>query len=65
MCELAHSQHAELEHDANCSVIASEAKKSSLVRKEELDCFVARAPRNDSYPLNGEAKPATILTRSA
>ena len=28
-------------------VIASEAKQSSAARAEGLDCFVARAPRND------------------
>jgi hypothetical protein len=31
---------------AKVAVIASEAKKSSIA-KEELDCFVASAPRND------------------
>jgi len=28
-------------------VIASEAKQSSFLRRGKLDCFVARAPRND------------------
>src|SRR4051794_11214121 len=27
--------------------IASEAKQSIFAQKEEMDCFVARAPRND------------------
>jgi hypothetical protein len=37
-------------------VIASEAKQSRG-HKKELDCFVARAPRNDgaSYPIQVEA----------
>jgi len=29
-------------------VIASEAKQSIVPRKERMDCFVARAPRNDA-----------------
>jgi hypothetical protein len=36
---------AAVESDVN-SVIASEAKQSRATKKE-LDCFVARAPRND------------------
>jgi hypothetical protein len=33
---------------ANClNVIASAAKQSISQRKERMDCFVARAPRND------------------
>jgi hypothetical protein len=42
---------AALDHERVCPVIASEAKQSRS-QKEELDCFVARAPRNDGvgYP---------------
>ncbi|MHB8267242.1 hypothetical protein [Bradyrhizobium sp.] len=49
---------AVVEHDPCCgdravwkhaihTVIASEAKQSSLLREVRLDCFVASAPRND------------------
>jgi len=31
-------------------VIASEAKQSRKPEKQELDCFVANAPRNDDQP---------------
>jgi hypothetical protein len=35
--------------NATNSVIASEAERSSLARKsKKLDCFAARAPRNDA-----------------
>jgi hypothetical protein len=32
---------------SNFFVVASEAKQSRLVNRKGLDCFVARAPRND------------------
>src|ERR1700730_4013756 len=40
------------------TIIASEAKQSSFLFSQKLDCFVARAPRNDEVAYQPEPTPA-------
>ncbi len=40
-----------LRRTSHSAVIASEAKQSIAPSKERMDCFVARAPRNDGGEL--------------